>query len=104
MRKTLIYKKRLQDEMGREYILCYSLVIRAAEHGRVYGVEVEKTDEYGQQERELLYGVSERKEEAQYFLERLWRGSAVPTELDALYDDYIGEKEWPAVRGVYAAS
>lgn len=103
MRKTLIYKKRVQDEMGREYILCYSLVIRAAEHGRVYGVEVEKTDEYGRQERELIYGVSEQKEDAQYFLERLWRGSAMPTELDALYDDYIGEKEWQDVRGIYAA-
>lgn len=103
MRKTLIYKKRVQDEMGREYILCYSLVIRAAEHGRVYGVEVEKTDECGRQERELISGVSERKEDAQYFLERLWRGAAMPTELDALYDDYIGEREWQEVRGIYAA-
>ena len=33
MRKTLIYKKRVQDETGREYILWYSLVIRVAEHG-----------------------------------------------------------------------
>lgn len=103
MRKTLIYKKRLQDEMGKEYILGYSLVICAAEHGRVYGVEVEKTDEYGRQERELITGVSEEKEEAQYFLERLWRGAAMPAELDALYDDYIGEKEWQDVRGIYAA-
>ena len=43
MRKTLIYKKRVQDETGREYILWYSLVIRVAEHGRIYGVEIEKT-------------------------------------------------------------
>lgn len=103
MRKALIYKKKLQDEMGREYILCYSLVIRAAEHGRIYGVEVEKTDEYGRQERELIAGVSEEKKEAQYFLEKLWRGAATPTELDALYDDYIGEREWQEVRGIYAA-
>ena len=39
MRKTLIYKKRVQDETGREYILWYSLVIRVAEHGRIYGAE-----------------------------------------------------------------
>ena len=103
MRKALIYKKKLQDEMGREYILCYSLVIRAAEHGRIYGVEVEKTDEYGWQERELIAGVSEEKKEAQYFLEKLWRGAATPAELDALYDDYIGEREWQDVRGIYAA-
>lgn len=103
MRKTLLYKKRLQDELGREYILCYSLVIRAAEHGRVYGVEVEKTDEYGRQERELIIGVSEQREDALYFLERLWRGAAMPTELDALYDDFIGEREWQEVRGIYAA-
>ena len=42
MRKTLIYKKRVQDETGREYILWYSLVIRVAEHGRIYGVEIER--------------------------------------------------------------
>ena len=53
MRKTLIYKKRVQDETGREYILWYSLVIRVAEHGRIYGVEIEKTNEYGRQERYL---------------------------------------------------
>ena len=54
MRKNLIYKKRVQDETGREYILWYSLVIRVAEHGRIYGVEIEKTNEYGRQERALI--------------------------------------------------
>ena len=52
MRKTLIYKKRVQDETGREYILWYSLVIRVAEHGRIYGVEIEKTNEYSS-----IYGI-----------------------------------------------
>lgn len=61
MRKTLIYKKRVQDETGREYILWYSLVIRVAEHGRIYGVEIEKTNEYGRQERALIAGISEEK-------------------------------------------
>ena len=63
MRKTLIYKKRVQDETGREYILWYSLVIRVAEHGRIYGVEIEKTNEYGRQERALIAGISEEKKE-----------------------------------------
>ena len=103
MRKTLIYKNRVQDETGREYILWYSLVIRVAEHGRIYGVEIEKTNEYGRQERALIAGISEEKKETQYFLERLWCGAAMPAELNALYDDYIGEKEWQDDRGIYAA-
>ena len=41
--------------------------------------------------------------ETQYFLERLWCGAAMPAELNALYDDYIGEKEWQDDRGIYAA-
>ena len=61
MRKTLIYKKRVQDETGREYILWYSLVIRVAEHGRIYGVEIEKTNEYGRQERALIAGISAKE-------------------------------------------
>ena len=56
----MIYKKRVQDETGREYILWYSLVIRVAEHGRIYGVEIEKTNEYGRQERALI-AVSPKK-------------------------------------------
>ena len=88
MRKTLIYKKRVQDETGREYILWYSLVIRVAEHGRIYGVEIEKTNEYGRQERALIAGISEEKKEPQYFLERLWCGAAMPAELNALYDEF----------------
>ena len=43
------------------------------------------------------------KKETQYFLERLWCGAAMPAELNALYDDYIGEKEWQDDRGIYAA-
>ena len=66
MRKNLIYKKRVQDETGREYILWYSLVIRVAEHGRIYGVEIEKTNEYGRQERALIAGISEEKKETQF--------------------------------------
>ena len=61
MRKTLIYKKRVQDETGREYILWYSLVIRVAEHGRIYGVEIDKTNEYGRQERALIDRYLRRK-------------------------------------------
>lgn len=30
-------------------------------------------------------------------------GAAMPAELNALYDDYIGEKEWQDDRGIYAA-
>ena len=103
MRKTLLYKKRIRNEEGREYLLCYSLVVHAAEGRRIYGVEVEKTDRLGWQERELLYGISERKEEAQAFIGKLWKGSALPTEIAALYDDFIGEKEWQGERGMFAA-
>lgn len=62
-----------------------------------------KTNEYGRQERALIAGISEEKKETQYFLERLWCGVAMPAELNALYDDYIGEKEWQDDRGIYAA-
>ena len=51
----------------------------------------------------LIAGISEEKKETQYFLERLWCGVAMPAELNALYDDYIGEKEWQDDRGIYAA-
>ena len=50
-----------------------------------------------------IAGISEEKKETQYFLERLWCGAAMPAELNALYDDYIGEKEWQDDRGIYAA-
>jgi hypothetical protein len=60
-------------------------------------------NEYGRQERALIAGISEEKKETQYFLERLWCGVAMPAELNALYDDYIGEKEWQDDRGIYAA-
>lgn len=62
-----------------------------------------KQTEYGRQERALIAGISEEKKETQYFLERLWCGAAMPAELNALYDDYIGEKEWQDDRGIYAA-
>nr|WP_294681071.1 DUF6514 family protein [uncultured Anaerotignum sp.] len=103
MRKAMLYKKKLQDEQGREYVLCYSLVIHATENGRVYGAEIEKTAESGQQERSLLCGVSESREETQRFIKNLWVGSALPSELDAIYDDFIGAKEWQESRGISAA-
>ena len=62
-----------------------------------------RKNEYGRQERALIAGISEEKKETQYFLERLWCGAAMPAELNALYDDYIGEKEWQDDRGIYAA-
>ena len=40
-------------KQAENIILWYSLVIRVAEHGRIYGVEIEKTNEYGRQERAL---------------------------------------------------
>lgn len=103
MKKTVLYQKKLQDGCNRECTLCYSLVIHATESGKVYGAEIEKTDEIGQQESALIYGVSENKEDVQYFMRRLCLGSALPLELDALYDDFIGEKEWQESGGISAA-
>lgn len=89
-----IYEQRVRDEEDREYLLRYSLLMQPTAHGQVYGVAVEKTDAAGMKEAERLLGVSEYEEEARCFLNRLWRGAALPTELPALYDDFIGEREW----------
>ncbi len=91
---ALVYEQRIRDEEDREYLLCYSLLMQPTTPGRVYGVAVEKTDAAGTKEADRLLGVSEYEEEARCFLDRLWRGAALPTELPALYDDFIGEREW----------
>lgn len=93
MKKTLIYEKKLQDELHREYLLRYSLLIRSGASGEFYGVEVESVDAYGDREWDVLQGVSEKRKEAEEFISRLWRGDALPVELAALYDDFVSEKE-----------
>lgn len=93
MAKTLICEKKLRDELHREYILKYSLLIRSGESGKFYGVEIERMDARGVRERDALQGVSEKRKEAERFISRLWRGNAFPTELAALYDDFVGERE-----------
>lgn len=93
MEKTLLYKKKLQDEMHGEYILKYSLLIRSGASGKVYGVEIECLDAAGICETDTLQGVSEKRKEVERFLGRLWKGGALPVELAALYDDFISEKE-----------
>lgn len=93
MRKTLICEKTLQDELRREYILKYFLLICSGESGEIYGVEVESMDDYGGREWDTLEGVSEKRKEVEQFISRLWSGDALPVELAALYDDFISEKE-----------
>lgn len=103
MRKTLIYKKRVQDETGqRIYPVVFSGdSCRRARADLWRGNR--KNKRIRTAGRALIAGISEEKKETQYFLERLWCGAAMPAELNALYDDYIGEKEWQDDRGIYAA-
>lgn len=93
MGKTLICEKKLRDELHREYILKYSLLIRSGESGKIYGVEIERMDAQGIPERDALQGVSEKRKEVERFIGRLWKGNAFPVELAALYDDFVGERE-----------
>ena len=82
---------------GRMLSLCLALILLTVP------VSAALSGCHGRQERALIAGISEEKKETQYFLERLWCGAAMPAELNALYDDYIGEKEWQDDRGIYAA-
>ena len=60
-------------------------------------------DAHGILEKDMLYGISEKREDAEYFIGRLWKGGALPVELTALYDDFISEKEWQEENSVLAA-
>ncbi|MGN0135838.1 DUF6514 family protein [Anaerotignum sp.] len=93
MKKILIGEKKIRDGLCKEYILKYSLLIRSGESGKIYGVEIERMDACGICEKDTL-GVSEQKKEVERFISKLWKGNALPIELAALYDDFVGEKEW----------
>ncbi|MBQ8733662.1 MAG: hypothetical protein IJY76_04110 [Anaerotignum sp.] len=93
MEKMKLYTKSFTNEENAVNQLEYSLLVRSAEQGRIYGVAVQKTDSAGIQEEECVEGLCESREEAEDFLFRLAEGLALPVELMALCDDYIFEKE-----------
>lgn len=99
MRKILICQKRFLDEDKKEYSLNYALLIRSGEFGKVYGVEIELYDDETFVEKDLLQGLSEKREEVEKFIRILWTGTALPVELSALGDDFIGAKEWLGDQG-----
>ncbi|MBQ3567321.1 MAG: hypothetical protein IJA25_00125 [Anaerotignum sp.] len=93
MDKTNMYQKSFTDEEMSVCRLDYSLLIRSAEMGQIFGVSVQKTDAFGVMEEESVDGLFETCDEAERFLSVLAEGLALPTELTALCDDYISERE-----------
>lgn len=93
MEKMKLYEKCFSDEQNTLYQLEYSLVVRSAEQGKVYGVAVQKTDHEGEKEEAFVEGLCEIREEAEAFLFRLAEGLVFPVTLTALCDDYIYAKE-----------
>lgn len=94
MKRILIYEKMLSEELWGTCSIKYFLLIHSGEFGSIYGVEIEKTDDGGSSERDIVLAISEKRKEAEGFLSRLWQGDALPVELAALYDDFISEREW----------
>ena len=93
MKKKKLYTKSFRNEENVVYQLEYSLTIRSAEQGRIYGMAIQKRDSVGNQEEEAFEELCENREEAEAFLFRLAEGVAHPIELTALVDDYVSEKE-----------
>ncbi len=93
MEKMLFCEKQFLDENGREFRLAYWLVTRSVKRERTYGVAVEKTGAAGICECDTFCGLSQEREAVEEFLRRLCRGTALPTELAALCDDFISEQE-----------
>ena len=94
MEKMKFYTKNSVTDENVSFQLDYSLVIRSAEQGNIYGVAVKKTDSLGIQEEEIVEGLCENKDEAVQFLFGLAEGLALPIELTALCDDFISEREY----------
>ena len=93
MEKIMLFQNNIVNEENMLFHLEYSLLIRSAEWGKSYGVEIVKSDARGIVESEFTEGISEDREQLELFLARLAKGVALPEELTALCDDYIGEKE-----------
>ena len=94
MNKLRLYTKQFVNEKQAEYQLDYSLLIRSAEQGQVFGVAVQQRDVSAVVEDETVEGLFENRHEAEAFLSRLAEGLALPVELAALCDDYISEREF----------
>ena len=93
MNKVKLYSKSYENEEQRIFHLSYFLLIRSAEQGQIFGVAVQKADDSGVTEEDVVEGLFECREEAEVFLSRLAEGIVFPVELTALCDDYISEKE-----------
>ena len=93
MEKVKLYTKNIVNENNVSCQLEYSLMIRSAESGSIYGLEVLKKDHEGNAEKEQVTGFSESREEAEALLFQFAEGSVFPVELVALCDDYQSEKE-----------
>ena len=93
MNKVKLYSKSYENEEQRIFHLSYFLLIRSAEQGQIFGIAVQKSDNFGVSEEEAVEGLFEDREEAEEFLSRLAEGIVFPVELTALCDDYISEKE-----------
>ena len=87
------YVKCFGNKTQPDFHVEYGLLVRSAEWGDTYGVEIIKTDAGGQVEKEQVYGLSDNRELVESFIDRLVAGAALPVELAALCDDFISENE-----------
>ncbi|MBR4114229.1 MAG: hypothetical protein IKK54_06260 [Anaerotignum sp.] len=93
MEKIMLFQNDVTNEEDAVFHLEYSLLIRSAEVGEVYGAMIRKTDADSVAEEDFVDGLCESREEAEHFLCRLAEGLALPMELTALCDDFIFELE-----------
>ncbi len=94
MEQKIIQTKQIKDENDRIWTMRYWLLVHTAEGGEVFGAAIDQCAAEKIVERDEVLGLSERKEDAMLFLDRLCNGDAMPVELVALADDYMLEQEW----------
>ena len=94
MEKVKLYSKSFENDEQGTFHLSYFLLIRSAEQGKIYGIEITKTDAAGNMEKDAVEGLCESRDEAEGFLFRLAEGLALPVALAALCDDHISEREF----------
>lgn len=93
MKKIMLFQNDVTNEEDAVFHLEYSLLIRSAEVGEVYGAMIRKTDAASVAEEDFVDGLCESREDAEHFLCRLAEGCVLPVELAALCDDFVFERE-----------
>lgn len=93
--RHMLWEKQVADEKNQKFILRYFLLVHPVPLGdNVYGVAIDKVHGERVLEREEVFGLSERQEEMEVFLQKLCQGDTFPVELAELGDDYVSAREF----------